>query len=325
MPDSPGRPGAQEREQEGYDGHGRAPDGDSRPVGHQPAERTDLEPVAWLPVGAGIGHEPAERPRAPGTPATARRRPRRRRGQRGGPEDAGVEGRTGRRSRRGEPRAARSWPGHLRPAPAPFGSRHADVRGDARSRTVDAAMISPDEFDAFYKGARSRLLLQTYALTGDLPASRSAVRDSFVGAWHHWRKVSRLPDPETWVRPHAWSHALRRHTGRTVAPGQVPRPGVASNARGAGEAPPHPAQGAAADPADIGEHGRDRPRARRDRCPKPSGTSRRRPRSSPFTVTSRPRASGRSSTTCATRPSRPRGPDRPSSGARAPRAGVRTR
>ncbi len=75
-------------------------------------------------------------------------------------------------------------------------------------------MISPDEFDAFYKGARSRLLLQTYALTGDLPASRSAVRDSFVGAWHHWRKVSRLPDPESWVRPHAWSQALRRHTGR---------------------------------------------------------------------------------------------------------------
>ena len=35
-------------------------------------------------------------------------------------------------------------------------------------------MIAPDEFDAFYKDARDRLLLQTYALTGDLPASRSA-------------------------------------------------------------------------------------------------------------------------------------------------------
>ncbi len=75
-------------------------------------------------------------------------------------------------------------------------------------------MIAPDEFDAFYKDARDRLLLQTYALTGDLPASRSAVRDSFIVAWHHWRKVSRLPDPESWVRPHAWSHAQRRHTAR---------------------------------------------------------------------------------------------------------------
>lgn len=78
-------------------------------------------------------------------------------------------------------------------------------------------MRDPDEFDAFYKDARERLLLQTYALTGDLSASRAAVRDAFVVAWHHWRKVSRLPDPETpedWVRPQAWRHAQRRHTAR---------------------------------------------------------------------------------------------------------------
>ncbi|MCW2792567.1 MAG: hypothetical protein JWO76_1665 [Nocardioides sp.] len=75
-------------------------------------------------------------------------------------------------------------------------------------------MRNPDEFDAFYKDARDRLLLQTYALTGDLPASRAAVRDSFVVAWHHWRKISRLDDPESWARPHAWAHAQRRHTAR---------------------------------------------------------------------------------------------------------------
>jgi DNA-directed RNA polymerase specialized sigma24 family protein len=75
-------------------------------------------------------------------------------------------------------------------------------------------MRNPDEFDAFYKDARDRLLLQTYALTGDLPASRAAVRDSFVVAWHHWRKVSRMEDPEAWARPHAWAHAQRRHTAR---------------------------------------------------------------------------------------------------------------
>lgn len=75
-------------------------------------------------------------------------------------------------------------------------------------------MTDPDEFDAFYKDARARLLWQTFALTGDLKASRSAVRDSFIVAWHHWRKVSRLPEPETYVRPYAWSHAQRRHTAR---------------------------------------------------------------------------------------------------------------
>jgi DNA-directed RNA polymerase specialized sigma24 family protein len=75
-------------------------------------------------------------------------------------------------------------------------------------------MKRADEFDAFYKDTRSRLLLQTYALTGDLPAARSAVRDSFIVAWHHWRKVSRQDDPVAWVRPYAWSHAQRRHTAR---------------------------------------------------------------------------------------------------------------
>lgn len=75
-------------------------------------------------------------------------------------------------------------------------------------------MRHPDEFDAFYQDARGRLLLQTYALTGDLTAARSAVRDSFIVAWHHWRKVSSLDDPEAWVRPRAWSYAQRRHTAR---------------------------------------------------------------------------------------------------------------
>ena len=70
------------------------------------------------------------------------------------------------------------------------------------------------QFDAFYKDARERLLLQTYALTGDLPAARNAVRDAFVIAWHHWRKARRSGDPEAWTRPHAWAHAQRRHTAR---------------------------------------------------------------------------------------------------------------
>lgn len=70
------------------------------------------------------------------------------------------------------------------------------------------------EFDAFYKAARERLLLQAYALTGDLGAARSAVRDAFVMTWHHWRKISRLEDPESSVRPHAWRHAARRASVR---------------------------------------------------------------------------------------------------------------
>ena len=75
-------------------------------------------------------------------------------------------------------------------------------------------MPDPEPFDAFYLRSRDRLLHQAYALTGDLKASRSAVRDTFVAAWQHWRKVGRLEDPEAWARPHAWQHAQRRHTAR---------------------------------------------------------------------------------------------------------------
>jgi DNA-directed RNA polymerase specialized sigma24 family protein len=75
-------------------------------------------------------------------------------------------------------------------------------------------MSDPELFDAFYAQTRDRLLVLAFALTGDLPASRGAVRDSFIAAWHHWGKVKRLPDPEAWVRPHVWSHAQRRHTAR---------------------------------------------------------------------------------------------------------------
>jgi DNA-directed RNA polymerase specialized sigma24 family protein len=75
-------------------------------------------------------------------------------------------------------------------------------------------MSDAERFDTFYAESRDRLLALAYALTGDLPASRGAVRDSFVSAWHHWPKLKRMHDPETWVRPHALSHAQRRHTAR---------------------------------------------------------------------------------------------------------------
>jgi DNA-directed RNA polymerase specialized sigma24 family protein len=84
----------------------------------------------------------------------------------------------------------------------------------SRAATVDGAMRDPDEFDQFYKDVRTRLLLLTYCLTGDLPSSRAAVRDAFVVTWHHWRKVSRLEDPEAWTRARACSDAQRRHTAK---------------------------------------------------------------------------------------------------------------
>ena len=42
-----------------------------------------------------------------------------------------------------------------------------------------AILNDPDAFDAFYKETRTRLLVQTLALTGDLTAARGAVRDAY--------------------------------------------------------------------------------------------------------------------------------------------------
>jgi DNA-directed RNA polymerase specialized sigma24 family protein len=75
-------------------------------------------------------------------------------------------------------------------------------------------MPTAEEFDEFYVSTRRRLVLQTFAVTGDLSASRTAVRDAYVAARHHWTKVGRMDVPEQWVRPRAWTIAQRRHSTR---------------------------------------------------------------------------------------------------------------
>ena len=75
-------------------------------------------------------------------------------------------------------------------------------------------MRAEEQFDSFYLKTRRALVHQTFALTGDLAAAQKAVRDAYVGAWHHWRKVRAHEDPRDWVRPRAWAQAQRRHTAR---------------------------------------------------------------------------------------------------------------
>ncbi len=75
-------------------------------------------------------------------------------------------------------------------------------------------MQREESFDSFYQATRRNLLLQTFALTGDLTAAQSAVKDAYVAAWHLWRKVGPLEDREGWVRARAWQLAQRRHAGR---------------------------------------------------------------------------------------------------------------
>ena len=92
------------------------------------------------------------------------------------------------------------------------GSRKGRVRA-ARSAYSERALA----FDDFYRDSRDRLLVQTLALTGDLTAARSAVRDAYVVAWHHWRKIARQERPEDVVRSYAYRFGLRRRSARPWA------------------------------------------------------------------------------------------------------------
>lgn len=75
-------------------------------------------------------------------------------------------------------------------------------------------MLREESFDSFYQSTRRAVLHQAFALTGDLAAAQSAVKDAYIAAWHHWRKVAPLDDREAWVRARAWQLAQRRHAGR---------------------------------------------------------------------------------------------------------------
>lgn len=75
-------------------------------------------------------------------------------------------------------------------------------------------MLREENFDSFYQSTRRAVLHQAFALTGDLAAAQSAVKDAYIAAWHHWRKVAPLEDREAWVRARAWQLAQRRHAGR---------------------------------------------------------------------------------------------------------------
>ncbi len=71
-----------------------------------------------------------------------------------------------------------------------------------------------ESFDSFYRSTRRPLLRELLALTGDLPAAQSALREAYVAAWRSWRKVSHRDDPTSWVRSRARQLAARRHTAR---------------------------------------------------------------------------------------------------------------
>jgi RNA polymerase sigma-70 factor, ECF subfamily len=71
-------------------------------------------------------------------------------------------------------------------------------------------MADADEFDAFYRATRQRLLHQMYAMTGNLADAQDCVQETYARAWQHWARVSAHVNPEAWLRTVAWRVAASR-------------------------------------------------------------------------------------------------------------------
>lgn len=77
-----------------------------------------------------------------------------------------------------------------------------------------------DDLDALYAAAYRRLVVQMYAICGDLSDAEDAVQEAFITAIRKRRMLRSVRNPEAWIRTVAlhrlhrgWRHAavVRRH------------------------------------------------------------------------------------------------------------------
>lgn len=77
-----------------------------------------------------------------------------------------------------------------------------------------------DELDALYAASYRRLVVQMYAICGDLADAEDAVQEAFITAIRKRRTLRAVQNPEAWIRTVAlhrlhsgWRHAavVRRH------------------------------------------------------------------------------------------------------------------
>jgi len=84
-------------------------------------------------------------------------------------------------------------------------------------------MVDEGGFDEFYLVSRPRLLRQLTMMTGDAEQAADVLQEAYTRAWQRWRRVSRLDNPEAWVRTVAWRVAVSQHRRTLVAADKVRR------------------------------------------------------------------------------------------------------
>ena len=83
------------------------------------------------------------------------------------------------------------------------------------------------DLDELYDASYRRLVVQIYALCGDLTEAEDAVQDAFVTALRKKLQLARVSNPEAWVRTvalnkvrHGWRHTsvVRRYQAKVPGP-----------------------------------------------------------------------------------------------------------
>ena len=91
-------------------------------------------------------------------------------------------------------------------------------------------MAATPDLDELYDASYRRLVVQLYAICGDLADAEDAVQEAFVTALRKRNAWARVSNPEAWLRTVAfnqlrggWRHAdvVRRYQGRVPGP-QLP-------------------------------------------------------------------------------------------------------
>jgi RNA polymerase sigma factor (sigma-70 family) len=94
----------------------------------------------------------------------------------------------------------------------------------------EAGMADTPWLDELYDAAYRRLVVQLYAICGDLNDAEDAVQEAFVIALRKQRDFRKVANPEAWIRTAAlnhlrsrWRHAsvVRRYQPRVPGP-QIP-------------------------------------------------------------------------------------------------------
>jgi RNA polymerase sigma-70 factor (ECF subfamily) len=86
--------------------------------------------------------------------------------------------------------------------------------------------VEPGDLDALYAATYRRLVIQLYAICGNLTDAEDAVQEAFVTALRKQRELVRVGNVEAWLRTvavnrlrHGWRHAEVVGRYRTRVPG----------------------------------------------------------------------------------------------------------